>query len=235
MSPEHHRFAAALAAVAPLLFASGVDAASPADPFAGLTPLSAVELAELRGGFVTVDGLKIAFAVTIAFDFDGELGLQTWLKPEGLGGFVLTTPEGMLMRDEHGALTVLGDPQIDTDGTATTYDFGTLVAKVEETANGGFRLTTDGDLPIDLDQTGHALFQTIGDLGTTMAETRAMLGRVSSILSNTRNDTKVSLLATMGIDVLNHGELFGSGAAANPGSLRIADLAQRHLGLTLGR
>src|SRR5690606_4701504 len=121
------------------------------DPWKGLTPLSDVELAELRGGFFTVNGFEIAFAVQVRAEFGDQLVLTSWLNPIGGGGFELLFPTGSLSRDETGQVTSSGNPGVVGNGDSTSFDFGSLVAVLTETLD-GFVLDATGDYPVSLTQ-----------------------------------------------------------------------------------
>jgi hypothetical protein len=200
------------------------------DPFAGLVPLPASELAELRGGFFTVNGFEIAFAVEVQVRMGDQLTLSSWLNPLGQGGFQLGLPGAGLVRDGDGQVQATGS--LATDGT--TWQFDGLAATIQETLD-GFVLTTTGDYPVELRQDGKGIEQSVGDAATTLAQTRALLNQVTSILSNTQTGFDSSLTAQVHIDVLNHGQLFGPGGPLNGQNLRLGDLVGRNLAAQLGR
>ncbi len=96
--------------VALLLWAAAARAQA-AEPASWRQPLTERELSEIRGGFLTADGVTFAFGVSLQTFVDGQLALATSLNVTGDGAptrSVATPDLAALGQSAHSALLSLG-------------------------------------------------------------------------------------------------------------------------------
>lgn len=113
-------------------------------PLAGWVPLEAYELDRYRGGFFTVGGWEIAFAMAIEVTVDGQFALSSWFNPLGS-----EQRSGALEQPAHSFRFDAGGPVSGEDGQLIATRVGN-----------GFRLTSSDS---SLRRTGDGSLQLVGD------------------------------------------------------------------------
>lgn len=204
------------------------NAAAPSSPLAGLQPLLPAELAALRGGYFGADGLEISFGVQIDLNVDNRLLLSTFFNSHqgrrhaksrrggrrhdrstsglqlSLWGDDRDTPSAGLKLMGDGAIEVLeGAPEVIESADGRRYQFADQTVAELTPAKDGYRLTTNGDLPVSLIKTTKGLELTVGDEATTLIKDLVSPQQISSQLANRLHDTSVTHRMTIDISVDN--------------------------------
>lgn len=203
-------------------------------PLAGRTPLSNAELAALRGGFITEDGLEVTFGMRLKFDLDRDLQFVAEFRPapdrnddrahgrgkkgafapgEFRASFSRSGADGgedavtTVERRADGTIAVSGGPDggIELAGSPEIAIPGGT-AEIENRAD-GFALTADGEFPVRLEQGPDGIVVVVGDSRTTLIEDRLGPDGFSTQLSNRRNGADLIHDALLDVDVHNFSEL----------------------------
>ncbi len=202
-------------------------AAAPS-PLAGLQPLPSAELAALRGGYFGADGLEISFGVKIDLNVDDRLLLSTYFNAHpgrghgksrrggpkhhrGTDGLQLRlwddergAPSAGLKLAGNGAIEVLeGAPEIIESADGLRYKFADQTVADLTPGADGYKLTTNGKLPVSLVKTAKGLELTVGDEATTLIKDRISPRQISAQLANRLHDTSVTHRMTIDISVNN--------------------------------
>lgn len=234
--PVRGLLAGASLAVLAALSAGPVAAAQP--PIAGETldfdharPLSDAELADLRGGFITPDGLQISLGFRLDLDIDDRLMLTTEFAPQWAAaqtragkhakgqsnGFAPGELRLTLQRKgavggdpvqfaigPRGEVTVLnGNAQVQEIEGGKRYAFGDGVAA--EIANGGkgTKVTAGGELPVVLAQNQDGLRLSVGDQRTTEVLSQITRHLIGARLVNRQDHAQVSQRLNVDVNLLN--------------------------------
>ncbi len=204
------------------------NAAAPSSPLAGLQPLAPAELAALRGGFFSADGLEISFGVQIDLNVDNRLLLSTFFNSHqahrhaksrrggrrsnrNTGGLQLSlwedgrsAPSVGLKLAGDGAIEVLeGAAEVIESANGLRYQFADQMAAELTPTTDGYKLTTNGDLPVSLLKTTKGIELTVGDEATTLIKDRVSPQQISAQLANRLHGTSVTHRMTVDINVNN--------------------------------
>lgn len=221
-SAARRRGLGAAASLLAFLVASVPAATAEREPFSEMSPLERSELAALRGGFFTPEGLEISFAVRLQLDIEDKLRFTTRLRPNRELEVEFGDPGGgagsstTLKRRDNGSIEIAtgdGPPlPIASDGHFDLPDgSGGSVAQTSD----GLVVSTDGGVPVTLDEGPQGLEVTIGDAETTFVRDQLGLGRLSAQVVNRQDDAAITHRAILDVDVHNFSDLAGLSQAAN--------------------
>lgn len=204
----------ATASVLALLVASPSVGAAEPKPFAGMTPLERTELAALRGGFFTPEGLEISFAVRMELDIKDKLHFVTRLNPNRELEVVFDGPgrgrgpSTTLRRREKGSIEIAsGDgPPIPIASSGRFELADGSKGSVAETAR-GLVVSTDGGVPVTVNEGPQGLEVVVGDAETTFVRDELGLGRFSAQVVNRQDDAGITHNATLDVNVHNFSHL----------------------------
>lgn len=200
----------AVAAVVPWGGAEA-DATPPLMELGAVPTLTTAELAEYRGGFFALEGWQIAFAVTIDVSFEESFTASTWFQPRP-GTTANGAPRSRFAFAINGnGFANMGNGRIDPkgDATLTPGDSGMSFVLDDVTGtlipvDGGYRISSGGEVPIRLVQGPGGLTQQIGDSDSSLVSTTAGLDGISQLVANTRDHASVHAMTTVDISILNH-------------------------------
>jgi hypothetical protein len=151
----HGRIAAAALAAALLLAAGHGDVRATEDPYATLRPMTAAELQHYRGGFFTIGGLEIAFAIRIDVRIDDKLALSTSLNPllDRNGRRTPAHSVGVALAGGPASPGIAGVPSDGANGTG--FSLSTQNQKITRTADG--TLLPQGDVSLGSASNGQSV------------------------------------------------------------------------------
>jgi len=232
--------AAGLALLAALP-AGGVAAADSTAPLAfgtfGAAPVADNELATLRGGFITAEGLEISFGFRVELDVADRLQLTARFNPIAksgepavglsLGGDAPGGPLTELEVTRDGKLQVLaGTPKVTERKGGTRYRFGDgAVAELPDSGD-GFTFTSGGALPVTLTQSGEGLDLVVGDATTTLVVDRLSPRGVDAKVANRLDGAGIDHQLFFDINLLNFSDLAPARRVAHTGR-RLQNLVNR--------
>lgn len=187
---------------------------------AGRAPLGDAELAAIRGGFVTHDGLEITFGMRMRVNIDQKLELvaefrpgskghrgkkgrafEASFNPVGGGG-----PGTRIRRGEDGAIAIAtGEGDLEIADSPTVPIPGGTAELVSH--DDGLTLSADGDLPLTLEEGPDGVALRLGSEETTLVEDRLGLEGLNSRVANRRSGADVVHDAILDVDVHNFSRL----------------------------
>ncbi len=225
--------ALSLLALAP---AHGVLAAEhAASAFAGARPLADDELAALRGGFHTADGLEISFGYRVELDVEDGLQLTARFNPAARAGqsalgVSLGDGEGPLAGLElagDGTVQVLaGAPKVTRGANGTRYEFSDeVIARLRDNGE-GFTFSSGGEVPVNLEQAGNGLHLVVGDGTRTLVIDRLGPQGIDAKVANRLDGAGIDHQLFFDVDLLNFSELAPARQAAQTGR-RLQNLINR--------